>query len=102
VAYQYESPPFWILHVLVLQYQKPLLWGLNLITRHLTPIRSSYTDMATSTLRHPAIGDVIGNADSEGVVQYLGLQYATLADRFAPPQLKQYSLDSNVDATRNG
>ena len=58
--------------------------------------------MATSTLHHPAIGNVIGNADSEGVVQYLGVQYATLADRFAPPQLKQHSPDGEVDATRNG
>jgi hypothetical protein len=58
--------------------------------------------MATNILNHPTIGSVIGNTDSEGVVQYLGLQYATLADRFAPPQLKQYSPDSNVDATRNG
>jgi hypothetical protein len=64
---------------------------------------STPSDMAaTSTLRHPTIGNVIGNADSEGLVQYLGLQYATLADRFAPPQLKQYSSDSDVDATRNG
>jgi hypothetical protein len=58
--------------------------------------------MATNIPNHPNIGSVIGNTDSEGVVQYLGLQYATLADRFAPPQLKQYSPDSNVDATRNG
>jgi hypothetical protein len=60
--------------------------------------------MAKNTLRHPTIGNVIGNADSEGVVQYLGLQYATIADRFAPPQLKQYSPDDHVDidATRNG
>jgi hypothetical protein len=57
---------------------------------------------ATSTLHHPSIGKIISNVDSEGVVQYLGLQYATLADRFAPPQLKHYSLDSDVDATRNG
>ena len=61
-----------------------------------------YTDMATSTTNHPDIGNVIGNADSEGVIQYLGLQYATLADRFAPPQLKQYSPDGDVDATING
>jgi hypothetical protein len=55
-------------------------------------------------LHHPAIGNVIGNTDSEGVVQYLGLQYATIADRFAPPQLKQYSPDDHVDidATENG
>jgi len=66
--------------------------------------RPFFTAMAinTSILRHPAIGNVIGNADSEGVIQYLGLQYATLADRFAPPQLKQYSPDSDVDATRDG
>lgn len=75
---------------------------LSLITRHHTS-RPFYTDMAaTSTLHHPTIGNVIGNADSEGVVQYLGLQYATITDRFAPPQLKQYSQDGDVDATRNG
>jgi hypothetical protein len=58
--------------------------------------------MVTNTIYHPDIGNVIGNTDSEGVVQYLGLQYATLTDRFAPPQLKHYSSDGDVDATRNG
>lgn len=56
----------------------------------------------TTTLKHPDIGSVVGNADSEDVTRYLGLQYATLIDRFAPPQLKQYSQDETVDATRNG
>ena len=55
-----------------------------------------------TTLKHPDIGSVVGNADGEGVTRYLGLQYAILSDRFAPPQLKQYSQDDTVDATRNG
>lgn len=58
--------------------------------------------MQTTSLKHPSLGNVVGNAESEGVVRYLGLQYATLADRFSPPQMKEYQQDGEVDATRNG
>jgi len=58
--------------------------------------------MVTTTLRHPHIGDVIGNADNQDVSRYLGLQYATLADRFAPPQMKAYTQNNTIDATSHG
>lgn len=58
--------------------------------------------MATTTLDHPAIGRIVGNAEIENVTKYLGIQYATLADRFSPPQMKQYGQSEEIDATRNG
>lgn len=58
--------------------------------------------MATTVLEHPAIGKVVGNAESEDVTKYLGIQYATLADRFSPPQMKQYTASGQVDAIKNG
>lgn len=35
-------------------------------------------------------------------MQCLGLQYATIADRFAPPQIKEYSSSETIDATKLG
>lgn len=58
--------------------------------------------MVTATLNHPSIGNVVGNADCEHVTRYLGLQYATLNDRFAPPQMKNYTLNDTIDATTHG
>lgn len=58
--------------------------------------------MVTATLNHPSIGKVVGNADREHVARYLGLQYATLADRFAPPQMKDYTQNDVIDATTHG
>jgi hypothetical protein len=58
--------------------------------------------MVTATLNHPSIGKVIGNADREHVARYLGLQYATLTDRFAPPQMKDYAEIDTADATAHG
>jgi hypothetical protein len=58
--------------------------------------------MATTILNHPSIGRVVGNTDRERVTKYLGLQYATLADRFAPPQMKSYTQNDTVDATKHG
>ena len=58
--------------------------------------------MATSKLDHPLMGSIIGNAEMEDVTRFLGLQYATLADRFAPSRMKEYSQDDTVDATIYG
>jgi hypothetical protein len=58
--------------------------------------------MATTTLNHPLIGSVTGNADCEDVKRYLGLQYATLTDRFAPPKAKEYSQGGTIDARLHG
>lgn len=58
--------------------------------------------MATKIFDHPLMGSIIGNANNEDVTRFLGLQYATLADRFAPPQLKEYTQNDTVDATNYG
>ena len=58
--------------------------------------------MVTTTLNHPFIGKVVGNADREHVTRYLGLQYATLTDRFAPPRMKDYTHNDIIDATTHG
>ncbi|KAF2682348.1 carboxylesteras-like protein [Lentithecium fluviatile CBS 122367] len=55
--------------------------------------------MAT-VFRHTELGEVRGNVVN-GTAQFLGLQYASLENRFAPPQLKtQY--ESSLDATKYG
>lgn len=58
--------------------------------------------MVSATLNHPSIGEVVGNADCEDVTKYLGLQYATLTDRFALPQMKDYTENTFIDATKHG
>ena len=57
----------------------------------------------TATIAHPTIGPVTGSTAKEGVVQFLGLQYATLVDRFAPPALKDYGKQNEtMEATKLG
>lgn len=56
--------------------------------------------MAGETLNHPQLGEIHGKK-GDGVVQFLGLKYATLKDRFAPPELVT-SYNGPVDATRFG
>jgi len=58
--------------------------------------------MATTHFNHPSIGTFTASAAKDGVLQFLGVQYATLADRFAPPVLKQYPHGSEVDASKLG
>lgn len=55
------------------------------------------------TFQHPDISPIEG-VMSDGVFQFLGLQYATLDDRFAPPVLKEYvkTAEKVVDGTRMG
>ncbi|KAK6428732.1 hypothetical protein LTR95_015124 [Oleoguttula sp. CCFEE 5521] len=59
--------------------------------------------MSTSQYSHPSIGDFTGSR-RDGILQFLGVQYATLADRFAPPILKEYPVNvpTPVDATKHG
>ncbi|KAF4333428.1 para-nitrobenzyl esterase [Fusarium beomiforme] len=55
-----------------------------------------------STLEHPLLGHVKGlKAKTPGVVQYLGIPYATLAHRFAAPELKS-DHGGTIDATKRG
>ncbi|KAF5646487.1 para-nitrobenzyl esterase [Fusarium tjaetaba] len=54
------------------------------------------------TLNHAQLGDIQGlKLDNQGVVQYLGIQYATLAHRFAGAELKTDD-GGKIDATRRG
>lgn len=51
---------------------------------------------------HPQIGFIKGSTRELDVVQFLGLQYATLADRFAPPAMKVYDRNAITHATELG
>ena len=54
------------------------------------------------TYSHPGMGEVKGTSAKEGVRQFLGLQYATLKDRFAAPELRQYAASAVIGATKLG
>lgn len=58
--------------------------------------------MAVATISHASIGTIKASTVKDGVLQFLGLQYATLADRFSSPVLKGYESDGTFDATRLG
>ena len=53
------------------------------------------------TLQHPEVGDMKGTTAKEGVEEYLGIQYATVKDRFAPAVLKEYR-GEGIEATKIG
>ncbi|EWZ84230.1 hypothetical protein FOCG_11821 [Fusarium oxysporum f. sp. radicis-lycopersici 26381] len=61
-------------------------------------------DLASHILEHPSIGCIQGISKLQEVTQYLGIQYATLKDRFSRGELKQYSsaAGSILDATTYG
>lgn len=50
---------------------------------------------------HPALGQVQGT-QRDGVAQFLGLKYASIKDRFAPPELVDSYGPENTDATKFG
>ena len=53
-----------------------------------------------ATLSHPDLGKVQGKP-GEGVIQYLGIKYASVENRLAPPELiQQYS--GTIDGTKLG
>jgi len=57
--------------------------------------------MATH-LKHQSLGEVHGK-DGDGVVQYLGIKYATVKDRFALSQLfDPSSTNGIIDGTKLG
>ena len=59
--------------------------------------------MANATFTHATIGSLKGNTSKEGVLQFQGLQYATLTDRFAPAKMKEYSTQNEtIDAMKIG
>ncbi|KAL6353822.1 hypothetical protein LRP88_12816 [Fusarium phalaenopsidis] len=55
----------------------------------------------TSFLQHPVIGH-IRMRDGDGVVQCLGLKYASLENRFADAQIMDYPSEGHLTATRHG
>lgn len=57
--------------------------------------------MAEYTLHHDRLGDIKGVVRDNASVQFLGLKYASLTDRFAPPRLME-DLGGSVDATKLG
>jgi hypothetical protein len=54
-----------------------------------------------STLKHAKLGKINGVA-VDGTVQFRGLKYASLKNRFAPPQLVTSYETESTDATRYG
>lgn len=55
----------------------------------------------TTQLAHPTLGTIIGN-DGPSVASYLGIRYATLANRFANAQLPSYPPNNHINATDYG
>lgn len=55
----------------------------------------------SAILKHPALGEIKGN-QRDGVAQFLGLKYASIKDRFAPPELADNYGSGNTDATKFG
>ncbi|EUC44269.1 hypothetical protein COCMIDRAFT_98770 [Bipolaris oryzae ATCC 44560] len=55
----------------------------------------------SATLKHPVLGEIEGN-QRDGVAQFLGLRYASIKDRFAPPELADNYGPGNTDATKFG
>jgi carboxylesterase type B len=52
------------------------------------------------TFKHAPLGDLKGNS-VDGAVQFLGLKYASLKNRFAPAELIE-SYGGGADATKFG
>lgn len=59
--------------------------------------------MPDETAQRPTIGQVQGLTKVPGITQYLGIQYATLKDRFSRGELvDSYAQDRILDATNLG
>ncbi|KAL1633390.1 hypothetical protein SLS58_011114 [Diplodia intermedia] len=59
---------------------------------------------AAATIQHPKLGTVRGKAaeDGSGITQFLGIKYASLKDRFAPPELVEGDPEGTVEAREFG
>jgi carboxylesterase type B len=55
----------------------------------------------TEEFKHPTIGSIRGLA-KDGLLQFLGVKYALLQDRFAEPELVSEYDGSTIDATKVG
>lgn len=54
-----------------------------------------------ATLKHPDVGVVTGNVVN-GTAQFLGLKYASLENRFAPPKVVTDYGSGEIDASKYG
>lgn len=55
-----------------------------------------------TTIQHPRLGRIEGNRNND-LVEFLGIQYATLAHQFAPPvPVDRKDSDEPIDATSYG
>ena len=54
----------------------------------------------STTIAHPLLGNVEGVVEGE-VLQFRGIQYATLEDRFASPVIRE-NYDGSIDARSFG
>lgn len=55
----------------------------------------------TVTFKHPILGEVKGKT-SDVAVQFLGLKYASLENRFSAPQLQTAYAPGGIDASKYG
>jgi hypothetical protein len=55
----------------------------------------------TEEFKHPTIGSIRGLA-KDCLLQFLGVKYALLQDRFAEPELVSEYNGSTIDATKVG
>jgi carboxylesterase type B len=55
----------------------------------------------TSELSHPTLGHIQGKVKGD-VVQFLGIKYASIKDRFAPSEGFDHSGSNIIDATKPG
>ncbi|KFX98663.1 hypothetical protein O988_04247 [Pseudogymnoascus sp. VKM F-3808] len=55
----------------------------------------------TEAIQHPSLGTIVGKA-GDGIVEFLGVKYASLADRLADPQLLSNYHGDKIDATKTG
>lgn len=56
----------------------------------------------TAQVKHPQLGQIQGR-QADGVIQFLGIKYASLKDRFSASELAKYDGGHNsIEATELG
>lgn len=53
------------------------------------------------SFKHPKLGQIQGNSKND-VVQFLGIKYASIKDRFAPSEVFDHSGTGVIEATKPG
>ena len=72
------------------------------LTVELWHVERSIAMENTTTFYHTTIGRIHGVSKTPGVDQYLGIQYATLQDRFSRGEMLYSYPDGELDATKLG